>query len=200
MNRRVVLISSAVVAVVAVVVLSLFIWFRAPTTAAAPPSASTSVSPGSTSAPTLPAPRPAATTTADLAHKHARALVIPFVSAEAASRESPDSTVTFDSIATGDALADLEANATSFAADGLVQIGQPNVVSAKVTKATTSGKHPAATVRVCLDYSKVDVRGADGRSEKDPNAAERLTTILKLTQINGEWLVSQRTFPDKADC
>ena len=84
--------------------------------------------------------------------------------------------------------------------DGIVQKGEPKLVSATVTKRNDKADPPTMTVRVCLDYSSVELHAPDGTSVKDGNAAQRAASILVLSRVEGRWLVSMRTFPANPNC
>lgn len=199
MKRRIVLWWSAAIAIVLVIV-GLLLWSRVST----PPEESPGGSDSSTSAPsplpTVAAPTPASSADPGVVEGNASELVIPFVSAESASRTDGSKAVDFSGVATGDALDDLQVNAMTLAENGQVQIGSPQLVSANVTQIDTSASPPAATVAVCLDYSEVDIRTTDGTSLKDPKSPQRVPSILVLNQVDGRWLVAKRTFPESPTC
>lgn len=200
MNRKIVLAISAAAAIVlvAIVVISLSLGGSTDDATATPgPSASPSVTP--TVAPS-PAPTPASTLPPGSIGADGGPLVLPFFAAEATVREAPQPVIALDEVATGKALADLRVSATEFVENGLTQVGAPTVVSATVTHVDESAAPPTTTVLVCLDYSAVDIVGPDGNSLKSKDAQERVPTILTLTQSGGQWLVSERTFPDETTC
>lgn len=150
--------------------------------------------------PTHAAPTPASTGSPSPVGGEGDELVTPFLSAEAAARENTKATVRFADVATGDALKDVEANAVALQESGLTQVGKPVIVSTEVTKLDESTAPPSATVSVCLDYSKVDMRAPDGTTVKDSSVKQRVATIMTLVEVKGSWLVSDRTFPDSPNC
>lgn len=201
MNRRIMLWSSATLAIVLLIIGATLVWprlFDAPTDA----SSAGQSTPGSEppALPTVAAPTPASTASPGAVDSDAVKLVIPFVSAEAASRTDITKAVDFRDVATGAALDDLRVNATAMVENGQLQIGSPKVVSATVTEIDTSGTPPTATALICLDYSEVDVKATDGTSVKDSSAAQRVQSVLTLNEIGGHWLVTKRTFPDNPTC
>lgn len=150
--------------------------------------------------PTHTAPTPASTEPPAAAGGNGKDLVAPFLSAEAAARENVEVAIRFSDVATGDALKDIEANATALQESGLVQVGSPAIVSAEVIKSDPTATPPSTIVRVCLDYSKVDMRAPDGTTVKDEHAEQRVATTLTLIEQDGAWLVADRTFADNPSC
>lgn len=148
----------------------------------------------------VPVPVPAATSEAGEVGDEGDDLIIPFIAAEASSRMDPTTPLLFEETATGMALEDLTVGAFEFAENGMMQRGAPEIISAALTAIDDSATPPSAIVLVCLDYSAVDVVTLDGTSIKDPDAPNRVPTILELQEIEGRWLVAKRTFPDQAEC
>ncbi|MFT4109070.1 hypothetical protein [Propionicimonas sp.] len=150
--------------------------------------------------PTVSAPAPPATAAPGSVGGDGSEFSDPFVAAEAASRTDPTTSVDFSSIAVGSALQDLQVNAQEMAEDGIRQVGSPKVVTSTVTKKKLSAKPPRVTVRLCLDYTDVDLVAPDGTSVKDRTAQQRVPSTLVLHEIDGKWLVAKRTFPAKTTC
>lgn len=150
--------------------------------------------------PTVAAPVPPATGKPGRVKGDGTRMVDPFISAETASRTDITRAIDFSSIATGAALEDLKVSAQEKAEDGIVQVGSPKLIKATVTDLKERAKPPTATVRVCLDYSTVDVQAPDGTSVKNRKAPQRVASILVLHEVDGHWLVAKRTFPSKPSC
>ena len=76
--------------------------------------------------------------------------------------------------------------------------GVPTVVKSEVTDADDA----QATVRSCLDYSKVSVKDSAGNTVGTPDAAAaRALHIFTFTAgEDGVWRVSAHTFPDDPAC
>lgn len=163
---------------------------------AATPSASAE----ETVVPTVPAPVPPATLKPEPVNGDGSKLVEPIIAAEAAARINPKKAIDFSKVAVGDALQDFQVNALEAREDGLVQVGSPTLVKATVSKVDESADPPSATVRVCLDYSSVDVQAPDGTSMKNKDAPQRVLSIMSMQQVDGRWMVARRTFPAKATC
>lgn len=207
MSRRLLGWIGTAVAVVLVVVVALVIADQARSGPAAEPSAALTdaptdtptVSPSPTPTPS-PVPIPASTGTLGAADGDVARLVEPFVAADAAARQAPAQPLPLDEVATGPALEDLEIGVRELEEGGLSQIGAPTVVSAVVAESALDASPATATALVCLDYSTVDVVTASGVSVKDPNAPQRVPTLLEFVQQDGRWLVTNRTFPDDPTC
>ncbi|NCT92596.1 hypothetical protein GXB85_16805 [Cellulomonas sp. APG4] len=148
----------------------------------------------------VPVPAPSAAPEEVAVEAEATELTLPFVTADARLRQDPDQPLLLEDVATGTALGDLEAGAREMAEEGLVQTGEPEVVSATVTASEPDADPPTLTVLACLDYSGVDVVDTDGTSVVDPTASRRSATILHLVEVDGRWLVERRTFPDDPTC
>lgn len=201
MSRRVFwgigIVAVAVGAIVAIGLIS--------TARTAPPAALEAVESSAPALPTptvppTPAPTPASTDPAGTAGADATDLTVPFIAAESAARATPDQPVSFEEVATGEALRELQITALEFAENGLMQVGAPVVVSATFTAVDETVVPATATVTVCLDYAGVDVVAPDGTSVKSADAAQRVPTVLTLVQMDGRWLVSQRGFPEDPTC
>lgn len=128
------------------------------------------------------------------------ALALPFVAAEAAARSDPASPVQLSEVATGAALDDLEIGVRELAENGLSQVGTPELISAEIVDSETIDGTPTVVLRVCLDYSTVDLIRADGTSAKADDATERVSTDITMVQREGRWLASKRGFTDDATC
>lgn len=150
--------------------------------------------------PTSPAPVPASSATPGGPDSDGSELAKPFVAAESAALGDQSRSIRFSDIATDDALEDLAIGTQEMTENGLVQVGSPELVSAVVTKLNISGKPPTAVVRICQDFSGVDIQALDGRSIKDERAVQRVPSILVLHQVHGVWLAAKRTFPAKDAC
>ena len=183
--------------IVIVAVGAVALWPRSQPSAEAGPSPSVSVTP---SVAPSPAPLPAVTQDPEGPAVDSETMLAPFVAAESASREDPQTPLQFADIATGAALSDLKVNALQFATDGLTQVGSPTVVSASVVSEDAAANPPTTTILACLDYSGVDVIGADGQSVKSADAPQRVPTLFTLAHIENRWLVSERSFPDESSC
>lgn len=199
MNRRVVRLASVGIAVVLIVVAAIVLLLNRP---AAGPDAGTAPTetPEQTPLPTVAAPVPASTAKPGRVKSDGSVLIDPFLTAETAGRTDKTQAVDFRDVATGAALQDLEVNAQQMREDGMVQVGSPKLVSATVTGLNEASKPAKATVRVCLDYSSVDIQTTDGTSVKDPKAQQRVASTLVLHQVDGRWLVAKRTYPAKSAC
>lgn len=150
--------------------------------------------------PTVSAPLPASTKKPGRVKEDGTPLVDPFIAAEAAGSATHTEQVEFGDIAIGAALEDLQVNALQMRENGMVQVGSPRLVTAKVIRVKKSASPPKATVKVCLDYSDVDVQTPDGTSVKDPKAPQRVASRLLLHRVDGSWLVAKRDFPAKSSC
>ena len=153
---------------------------------------------------TTPAPAPVpeqpSTTAPEEVGDDAQELVSPFVEAEATGRNDPETPLELEDIASGDALEDLKLDAYEFAENGMVQVGTPKVVSATVEKLDADASPPSAVVRVCLDFTEVDVQTPDGESVKDRSAPQQVPSLLTLQAVEGRWLVTKRSFPSESTC
>ena len=211
MKRSVAIGLGVAIVVAIVVVVGIFLKDNSTSTVSDSPKANPTSAAGDTSSdqdstplPTASAPKPASTAkpghVKGTGKRIGKDLVEPFIAAEAAARTDQTHTIQFGDIATGDALKDLEVNAQEMREDGLVQVGSPKLVGATVLKVNNKAKPPTATVRVCQDYSDVDVQAPDGTSMKDKSAPQRVASTLVLKNVEGRWLVSKRTFPNKPTC
>lgn len=147
-----------------------------------------------------PVPSPAPTAGSLDVGSDGSALVGPFVAAESISRESPTTPFSLEEVAIGTALEDLAVAAYELAENGFVQVGAPSIYSAEVMESDQAASPPTVTVLLCLDYSEVGLTTPDGESVKDPNAPSRVPSIVTLQQVDGRWLVSERTFPEEPSC
>ncbi|CAG7606959.1 hypothetical protein ACFPZL_04995 [Leucobacter soli] len=185
--------AAAILAAVAAIVVIALAMNSAPT---APP-----VTPPTAAAPDpSPVPEPASTASPDELGDDVEALIAPFIAAEAASRSDPSTPLAFEDVAAGDALEDLKLDAFEFSENGMVQSGAPTVVSAEVEDYDADASPPTAVVRLCLDFSKVDIQAPDGQSVKSSDAPQRVPSLLTLQSIEGRWLVTARSYPDESSC
>lgn len=127
-------------------------------------------------------------------------LVEAFIAAESALRNDPQTPFELEDAVAGAALEDLRVEALEFAANGIVQRGSPDLVSATPVRVDVEGEPQSVTVLVCLDYSSVDFLTPDGDQIKDANAQNRVPSIVTLDRLEGRWLVTERAFPEEDEC
>ncbi len=147
------------------------------------------------SAPSVPLP-PAEAKSAELNVKD-------FVAAAAKAAASPVATPSasdFKAVATGSAYDSMVANSEDFVNNGWHQEGLPTVVSVTVGGYQPSATPPEATLKVCVDSSKVNVLTADGSVVRKGTAADRSLNILTVVKSGGKWLVSRVSFPQDPKC
>ena len=94
-----------------------------------------------------------------------------------------------NTVATGQALAQLQHNLMQYRIEGWRQVGEqiPTFVE------STAGSSAAEwSVTMCIDVSKVEVLDRDGQSVKNPDSAPRLLTVFLVQQgLTDLWYVAQ---------
>ena len=127
-------------------------------------------------------------------------LVEPYIAAEVALRRDPEISYSLEDVAVGAALEDLNIQALEFAENGMVQRGEPELISATPLESEVDADPPSISALVCLDYRSVEYLTPDGHEIKDPDAQSRVPRIVKLDRVEDRWLVAEVTFPDEDEC
>lgn len=129
-------------------------------------------------------------------------LVTPAVEVEAralAAPEEPDRDQ-LAAVVAGAALGTIQNTAAEYATLGWTQRGVPEVVSTEVVGLEEDAEPPTATVRVCLDFTDVDVVDSSGSSVLDPDAQQQVLQIWTLQLVDGRWVLVEQGFSAELSC
>ena len=94
-----------------------------------------------------------------------------------------------NTVATGDALAQMQYNLSTYRGNGWRQTGRqvPNF-----TGSTPGASAAEWSVTMCVDLSGVDVVDASGASVRNPDGPLRVLTEFRVEQgVNGQWYVAK---------
>lgn len=108
--------------------------------------------------------------------------------------------VDLSAVASGVALADLNAEVLSFAREGLQQVGTPEIVAAEVVSVDAEATPPTTLVNVCIDGSTVKILDADGKEMTNPAAPARVKQVWTMASTESGWVLVDRTFTDDLAC
>lgn len=162
--------------------------------AAATPRAATRPAPSATPLPT------AAVTSSHLTGTSASTVVGTYVAA--VDRLTPTSIPTaLDSVVTGQALDEIQAQQLEFHTNGWSVKGAARVTDVKVLHLTTRGAVKTAEVQACIDSSKVQLVTSAGKPVFPPSSASRRAlNLYDLQYVSGGWRIVRHTFPTDPTC
>ena len=107
----------------------------------------------------------------------------------------------FDAVATGPALAELEAQQSELDSSGWTRRGAVKVEKLTVVGSQLEAKPPTVVVQACMDSTRVSLHDAKGVPVKSTNRdSQRSANTVTLQYLGGRWLVVERSFPKDPSC
>jgi hypothetical protein len=103
-------------------------------------------------------------------------------------------------VATGAALAEIEAQLLEFEVQGWSLKGEPRFEDVTVLTSDLDGTPPTAAVSVCVDSTDVRLLQSDGSPVASVDGPRRAVNIYTLAFEDGAWRVLDHTFPDDPTC
>jgi hypothetical protein len=103
-------------------------------------------------------------------------------------------------VATGAALAEIEAQLLEFEVQEWSLQGEPRFEDITVLKSDLEGAPPTATVSVCVDSTDVKLLQSDGSPVASIEGPRRAVNLYTLAFEDDAWRVLDHTFPDDPTC